>query len=153
MATDKINLFEQAIRQHELAEFGLGKKEYFILDREYDGHWILGSWDRYILPFMADNSEETASPFLVQMVRELMVSRLADARERNFALLTHVRIHYYYKTKDRIRLDAFLVEDDAVERYLEDYAGLLTGAGESEDAGLIVHGIDMIRKYGGFKHS
>ena len=45
-----MNLFEKAVNTGELSKFALGQGEYFILDREYDGHWINGSWINYILP-------------------------------------------------------------------------------------------------------
>jgi hypothetical protein len=48
------NLFHHCLEKDELVEFICGKGEYLVTDREYGGHWPLGSYKKYIEPDLPD---------------------------------------------------------------------------------------------------
>jgi hypothetical protein len=55
MGENKVtNLFGQSLSNDELVEFICGKDEYLVTDREYGGHWPLGSYKKYIEPNLSD---------------------------------------------------------------------------------------------------
>jgi hypothetical protein len=56
-----MNSFEKAIKKSELLKFALGLDEYFIMDREYGEHWVLGAWQSHILPYAASVPEPEAA--------------------------------------------------------------------------------------------
>jgi len=50
------NKLERALIKNEILPFILGEGEYFIADREYGGHWPLGSYKQNIKPFLEETS-------------------------------------------------------------------------------------------------
>ena len=50
------NKLEKALIKDEILPFILGEDEYFIADREYGGHWPLGSYKQNIKPFLEETS-------------------------------------------------------------------------------------------------
>ena len=144
------NLFEQAIEKNELVEFALGEGEYFILDREYGGHWVLGSWQMYILPMMKSRTEEEVDPFIVRMVMELIHSGKTDIIKKNDAIVYHLHVYYYYKKEGRIKEDAFLYSNDVIEASLDEYCHFLSGS-DKDKAENVKESIELIRKRGGLK--
>jgi len=69
MRENKIdNLFEEALSKNELLDFILGKREYFVLDRECDEHWALGSYKKYIEPYIAKTDDVFPMTFWKQLI-------------------------------------------------------------------------------------
>ena len=150
MGTDKINLFEQAIKQNEWLAFALGEKEYFVLDREYGEHWVLGAWDKYIFPYIKARGEEIANPFIVEMISHLMNSTI-DPREKNDAILLHLRVYYYRRHEGKVSSDAFAGQAEKIRKYLEDYRDALA-LKDKEQADDVTRRISLVKEYGGLVH-
>ncbi|HLP12188.1 MAG TPA: hypothetical protein VK177_09680 [Flavobacteriales bacterium] len=96
------NLFIQAERGNELIDFATGKGKYFILDREYDGHNVLESWKRYILPLENTQAKEWMQNAIEGLFRAILNSTL-NPRERIGILLIHFHNYAYLKKEGLIK--------------------------------------------------
>ncbi|WP_321322220.1 hypothetical protein [Labilibaculum sp.] len=101
------NYFIEAVDEKELVDFSTGKGKYFISDREFGGHWILGSWLNFILPLLETRSIETKE-HLKSMFKELMIYPEIELIEKSEILLYHLHIYYYLRKENRIQGVDFL---------------------------------------------
>lgn len=69
-------MFENACKNKELFEFAIGHGHYFVLDREFGEHWISGSWEKYILPFLKDHEESHCIYCIVHLFLSIMDTEL-----------------------------------------------------------------------------
>lgn len=49
-----MSMFQQSLLKNELHCFICGEGEYLVIDREYGGHWSLGSYKNYIEPNLSE---------------------------------------------------------------------------------------------------
>ncbi len=95
-----MNKFEKAIKQNVLLEFALGNGEYYLRDRDYDEHWVLGSWINYILPYCKDNTCDAPVREMFQaLIRD---STLSQQNKLDF-LLYHLHVFYYLTEEERLK--------------------------------------------------
>ena len=97
MGKDKINrnLFIEAIEKNEIDKFILGVGEYFIQGPEIEGHWVLGSYNRHVRPFL-EYSEVLPDPFWTDVIRSLKSS---DDKNLYADFLISFLIPYYSNEK------------------------------------------------------
>lgn len=101
------NDFIKAIDNQELVDFSIGKGNYFLPDREYGGHWILGSWLNSILPLLNESNTDIQE-HLITMLQELIYSTDIPVIEKSENLLSHLYVFYYLRKENRIPdLDIF----------------------------------------------
>ncbi len=76
MGENKIeNMFKAALDSDELCDFIFGKNKYFILDRESNEHWPLGSYKRHIEPFLNSTSRVFPKIFWEQLENRFKISQ------------------------------------------------------------------------------
>lgn len=95
------NLFTTAIERDELLEFGLGKKSYYIVDRETGGHWILQSWKQHIVPAL--ESENALGEKVIHMFESLLDCNVINEGEKTHLLLYHMHVYYYLVQQNTIQ--------------------------------------------------
>ena len=74
--------------------FAFGEGQYFIQDREYDEHWVLGSWTNHILPYSEENITDCKRELQV-MFEKIMQTPNYDKERVIETLLYHVYVYYY----------------------------------------------------------
>ncbi|MEW7292609.1 ankyrin repeat domain-containing protein [Aquimarina sp. 2304DJ70-9] len=104
------NFFKLAIKNDELVKFAMGEDTYFIQDREYDEHSVVGSWNTYVLPYFKNNKNDC-----IKNVR-LMFSQLSKADQISICvkvekLLYHLYVYYYFKSKGDINFSIDDIEE------------------------------------------
>jgi hypothetical protein len=115
-----MNLFEKAINNNELNMFALGEADYFILDRENDEHWVLGSWLKHIIPYINENENEN-----VEKMFMLLIKNISFKEKNKFdALLYHTYTYLYLLSEKRIdrsllKMSALMSIIVCLDRYLE----------------------------------
>lgn len=102
-----MNKFEKAIKQHELLEFALGNREYYLRDRDYDEHWFLGSWINYILPYCRANNCDAP---IREMFQVLIKDSALPQQEKLDALLCHIYVFYYLIGEKRLDDKNLIIE-------------------------------------------
>ncbi|KOY87186.1 hypothetical protein AD998_14450 [bacterium 336/3] len=93
MGENKIeNLFAFALETNDLENFILGNDKYFVLDREYGEHWVLGSYNSYIEPYIAH-----LNGLLPEIFWKTIYSILENSTDKNIFLdfLVGYFIPYY----------------------------------------------------------
>lgn len=121
------NLFEQALLRNELVKFIQGEGEYFILDREYGGHWCLMSYRNYIEPYLSINKEILPDEFW-RMVNEIFESHY----DKNLFLDNLIAIFIpYYNVSDkeilRLRIASTPIESkDNIKQFIKENSENLT---------------------------
>ena len=102
-----INLFKRAVEKNELLDFALGKGDYFIADKDYGEHWVLGSWLYHILPVIEDADFDVE-----RLVNEMMVELIDDETNpintKFEVLIYHVHVFYYLKKEKKIEAIDFV---------------------------------------------
>jgi hypothetical protein len=94
-----MNLFKKAIDNNELKQFAIGENDYFILDRENDEHWILGSWLNYILPYTKDNDNDNVEKMFLSLL-----NNISFKENKTFdSLLYHTYSYFYLLSENRIK--------------------------------------------------
>lgn len=142
-----MNRFEEAIRQNELLDFALGALEYYLRDRDYDEHWVLGSWINYILPYCRDNDCDAP-------VREMFQALIRDStlsqQDRLDALLYHVCVFYYLVGEKRFS-DKDLIKDleSAIGFEVESLKNKLVAGSDSNKLDELKKTVALIKSTGG----
>lgn len=93
------NLFSRAIARDELLEFATGQGEYFIVDREWGDHWVLGAWRNHILPHSATADDGASS--LKKMFSLLLNAEMKPAAKM-YCILYHLYVYYLFRRGRRI---------------------------------------------------
>ncbi len=93
------NLFKNSIENNEYVSFAFGEGQYFIQDREYDEHWVLGSWVNHILPYSEGSMNSCKSELLV-MFEEILNTSNYKIEEVAENLLYHIYV-FHYLVKER----------------------------------------------------
>ena len=97
MRENKIdNSFEYALNNNQLYQFIVGKQEYFVLDREMDEHWPLGSYMQFIEPYLNGHNHVFEENFWIKLNETF--DKVED-KNIFFDLIVGYLIPYY-NTKD-----------------------------------------------------
>lgn len=97
-----MNLFEEAIEKKELLEFAIGKGKYYVVDRDYGSHSIIGSWINYILPLVETKGVGYVNNSIENMIKELTFAENIENDIRNEMLLNHLHVYYYLVEEKRV---------------------------------------------------
>lgn len=152
MGKDKIiNLFEQAIQKNELFNFASGQNGYFISDREYGGHLVLGSWINYILPFYLNNDETYVNIYIQKMLKEILESNSLDINAKNELLLYHLHVYYYLDSEHRLVADPLIELNPDLERLFNSYVKYLS-INSVEQRNIFLNSIKLIKSRGGLNN-
>ncbi|PBQ32471.1 hypothetical protein CNR22_12045 [Sphingobacteriaceae bacterium] len=85
--------FEEVLRNNNLEDFISGRENYFVLDKEFDEHWALGSYQKFILPYLKVKGNIFEEIFWQQIIQVM-----ADVNDKNIFmdLLIAYLIPYYH---------------------------------------------------------
>ncbi len=145
-----MNLFRKAVNTGELLKFALGQGEYFILDREYDEHWIHGSWTNYILPYMNEEGESLANVDILNLFKSILKANDLDLEKKGDTLLYHLHVYYYQKQEGKINSNALGEINNELLSLLDDYLVFLNKV-NSPKITAIENAISLIKSRGGLK--
>lgn len=143
----KVNLFEQAVKKGELLDFALGKGEYFLADREWGEHWVLGTWLYQLVPYCSKiGSYQPAKDMLL----ELLFSAAVPIDVKLESILYHVYVFYYLKSENRI-LSSDIVKDMEPEiiNTIEKHLSSLEKENRKDQLDKLYQSISSIVKRGG----
>ncbi|SNA80404.1 hypothetical protein [Flavobacterium psychrophilum] len=143
-----MNLFEKAVNTGELLKFALGQGEYFILDREYDGHWIHGSWINYILPYINEKEEVIANIDILNLFKSILNAKDIDLEKKGDVLLYHLHVYYYQKQEGKINSDALGEINEELLSFFDNYLGFLNKTSPPKIAA-VQDAISLIKSRGG----
>lgn len=143
-----INLFIEAIEKDELCEFALGLNDYFILDRENGGHWVLLSWEKYILSCIALNGEKKTSIHINTMLKCLVNAGNYDIEQRIDALLYHVHVYFYNKKEGKIKMNMLEEHADEIKESFKNYFVYLKRKNKQK-LNQVMNAIKIIKRNGG----
>ena len=154
-----VNLFEEALSKNELLDFILGKKEYFVLDRECDEHWALGSYKKYIEPYIGKTADVFPDMFWEQLINDF--KKYEDKNILMDSLIAYFTPYYYpnsmellNKRKEKTPSEVILM----VKQFIENNKGSLrndkrgTGAEWNSNNGLLgsmIENLKIINERGG----
>jgi hypothetical protein len=144
------NLFLLAIDKAELVDFALGNGDYFIADREYGVHWVLGSWLYHILPVINDLKN-------IRQILNEMLSRLIDERNisievKNDTLVYHLHVFYYLRKEKRIKGEDFFSDLNLkINDVFNSTKHYLINSGQQSKIESLDFAIDLIKRNGGLK--
>lgn len=140
-------LFETAIKENKLLEFARGKGKYFLQDREYEEHWVLGSWINYIEPiYLLD--KELCKRGLRMMFHELInAENNVDLVIEN--LLYHVYVAYYLISEGRMQDTLAILKE--IESDIGEKINVYKTHSSSSQSNEIDTSIKMIKGKGGLK--
>lgn len=143
-----INLFEQAINKNEFLDFALGKNEYFIIDRDYGEHSVIGSWINYILPLTKVKKKAYIEQAIQLMFYNIIEGKNISEQEKNENLLNHLFTYYYLLSEKRIHEISFNLLNIFIENLFNSYILLLK---EKKDSKLSAfeNAIEIIKSRGG----
>jgi hypothetical protein len=143
-----MNLFEQAIAKNELLDFALGKHEYFVVDRDYGEHSVIGSWINFILPLIEIKGTDYINEVIELMFKKIIESNKITDQEKNENLLYHLHTYYYLDSENRFKALMPKYLSDLLENMLTLYLSKLK---ESNDAkyNAFANAIDVIKFRGG----
>jgi hypothetical protein len=146
------NLFEKAISSQELADFALGKGDYYVIDREYGEHWISGSWLQYILPHIDKIDKQTANDEIIRMFNALLNYKKITIEEKIFQLLQHLHVFYYLKSTGKIDPDFSIIDIEIkINKQVDAYREILMNETKliNEKSDRMDQLIDLIKRRGG----
>ena len=147
MGKNKVmNLFEKAIEKGELLSFSLGKKNYFIVDREYDEHSILSSWTNHILPLYIIKGEEYVNSKVMEMMTEVISSNLLNEQQKAENLLYHLHVYYYLGSEGRLNAKSFKEINREIEECFSNY---LKSISDKNKIKSFKRAIELIKSRGG----
>jgi len=147
-----INLFEQAISNSELLDFAFGKNEYFIPDREYGGHWILASWNNFILPLFESKGPDYVNEYIRKMFDEIICVNEIDYPDKFENLLYHLHVYYYLMSENKIHSDAIRKLNSRINESLNVYLKNLID-NKSEITSAVQNAIGLIKSRGGLNEN
>ena len=143
----KENLFANAIMNNELLNFAQGRGEYFIQDREYNEHWVLGSWLNHIIPFYKKDKKTCIKGIKAMFMELLNVEENPEIKMEY--LLYHLYVCYYLIYEENIDDISKLMEE--IEPYIIDKIKILKRLLPSEKLQEVNRSITMIKNKGGLK--
>lgn len=145
-----MNLFDQAIKKAELLNFALGKQEYFVVDRDYDEHSVIGSWLNYILPLIEITGIAYVNEGIELMFRKIIESYEITEQEKNENLLYHLHTYYYLDSENRLKAMSLINLNQLIEGIFHIYTNKLK---EVNDLKLDTfnNAINIIKLRGGLK--
>ncbi len=101
-----MNLFQKAILENRLTEFGLGLNDFFIPDREYGDHWVLAAWQQHIIPILEEDKNIEAK--ILDMLSSILNTKLATEEIKTNMLLYHLHVFYYELKNGKLNSSDFL---------------------------------------------
>ena len=151
MQEDKIiNKFEVAIRNNELLDFALGLEKYFVLDTEYDEHFVYESYTMYIIPLMREKSEKYVKPFLYKMIMEILKSSILPDPKKYQLAWYHLNVYYYLRSEGRIKGNAFQKVNN-IEREFYNFMNFLSTS-NLPALKILLDSIKVIQSRGGIQN-
>ncbi|GJM36080.1 MAG: hypothetical protein DHS20C18_50810 [Saprospiraceae bacterium] len=143
----KVNLFEQAINKEELLDFALGKGEYFLADREWGTHWVLGTWLYQLVPYCSKIGSYAPAK---DMLLELLFSASIPMEDRLESLLYHIYVFYYLKSENRVHSPDIVKEiEPEIINTIKKYSPVLERTYKTEQLNKLKQSIVSIKKRGG----
>lgn len=144
------NLFEKAISENKLDEFAIELNDYFIADREYGGHWVLASWQQYIIELL--NSDKKIEEYVIQMFNRLIESNLINNEIKTNLLLYHLHVYYYSLVNKKINgSDILETLEDKIINEIELTKTKNKSVNEEQKNDKLNFAIELIKKNGGLK--
>jgi len=146
------NLFEKALFKSELLEFGMGLGEYFIRDIQYDEHWVLGAWQKHIIPLINSLDLDIAQSYLIKLFLELIYKEAGDKYERVIKVLYHLYVFYYMIDNNKIDTKISLIAIEyEINAFFEKEITNLIQQNDLSKLQNIKIAISQIKKRGGLK--
>lgn len=144
-----MNKFEKAVKNSQLLDFALGRKDYFIHDREYGEHSVIQSYTKFILPLLAKNTPKI-NESINEMFKELSSTSSVDKTIKYEFLLNHLHVYYYLRKEGKISNDDALKSlDKSICEKLNRY---VQATKNDKSLAYFSPSIKTIIKNGGLKH-
>lgn len=140
-------MFAKAIEQNELFEFASGNGEYYLRDREYDEHWVLGSWINHILPYCRNNNCDVP---VREMFQALINDTTLPQQEKLNSLLYHLYVFCYLVGEKRFDNEDLIKDlESAVGFEVDNLKNKLVAAGDSNKLNELKNTVTLIKSKGG----
>lgn len=143
-----MNLFEQAIEKNEFLDFALGKHEYFVLDRDYGEHSVIGSWLNYILPLIEIKGINYVNEGIETMFKKIIESNEITEQVKNENLLYHLHTYYYLDSEKRLKALLSKYLSELMENILTSYLDKLKKSNDNKYQAF-ANAINLIKSRGG----
>lgn len=128
----------------------MGQGEYFVLDREYGVHWVLGSWLNTdgVLAYVKEKEQPEADRLVESLFRAMVEDRDPESEAVSDTLLYHLHVYYYLKQEGRIHGDALTKLNPALRLFLQYYLEHLVRINPGK-ANSVRNDIQLIQSRGG----